>query len=415
MSFYSHKLWNGVEVICESHPRALSIALGFFVRAGSRDEPPELAGVSHFLEHMAFKGTGRITSEDINRGFDEIGASYNATTSFEETVYYAVFLPEYLDRAFELLALLLRPALRQEDFELEKQVILEEISMYLDQPPYGVDDLCRARFFAGHPLGQSVIGTTESISRLTVEQMRSYYNQRYTATNVVIAATGAVEFPKLVALAEKHCSHLEPIESERIRQRLLEPAYGLRVHQKPTATQEYVIQLAEAPPADSPDRFAAQMLAAIVSGSSSSRLYWEFIEPGRVDSISLSYEGYEDAGVFATLMSCDPGMLQENLQRLREVYTAIEQHGVTAEELERVKNKLMSSLALAAERPSARLFPVGSERLTTGQYRSLEDDLAIIEKLTLEQVNAVAEKYPLTCNATDVIGPMSPEEFHKAN
>lgn len=404
MNFFSHKLPNGLEVIAEVHSGALTSALGFFVRAGARDESPELAGVSHFLEHMAFKGTETLTAEDINRGFDAIGASYNAMTSHDETVYYAVVLPEYLPRAFELLAALIRPALRDEDFQVEKQVILEEIKMYEDQPPYGVDDLCRARFFSGHPLGQSVLGTAESISQLTATQMRAYFHRRYTANNMIIAATGAVDFDQLVALAEDYCGDLESAENDRLRQRV-DPGFGIRVHEKSSATLQYMIQIAEAPPADSPDRFAAQLLASIVGASSSSRLYWEFIEPGRVDSISLGYEGFEDAGIFVTVMSCSPELLVDNLQRLRKLYANLEQYGVTEAELQRMKNKLTSALALAAERPVARLFPIGSERLTTGRYRSLKDDLAMLENLTLQQLNAVAEKYPLTCNATEIVGP----------
>lgn len=405
MRFYSHRLANDLEILAECHPAALSTALGFFVRTGARDEPPEWAGISHFLEHMAFKGTETLTAEDINRGFDEIGAAYNATTSQDETVFYAVILPEHLERAFALLAALVAPALRDADFQLEKQVVLEEIKMYADQPPYGIDDLCRARFFAGHPLGQSVLGTTETISQLTPEQMRTYYRQRYTANNILVVGTGAVDFDKLVDLAERYCGHFESAENDRLRRRV-DPAFGLRIHEKPSATQQYVIQMAEAPPVDSADRFAAQMLAAIVGASSSSRLYWEFVEPGRVDSISLNYEGFEDAGVFVTLMCCSPEVLADNLRRLRRLYADIEQHGVTAEELERVKNKLTAAVALAAERPAARLFPIGSERLATGAYRSVEDDLAILEGITLAQVNAVAEKYPLTCNATEVVGPL---------
>src|SRR5690349_19542514 len=134
MHFHHVTLANGLEVLCEANPRAHSTALGFFVRTGSRDETPEISGVSHFLEHMAFKGNGRFNADDVNRIFDEVGARYNASTSEELTMFYAAVLPEYTTRTFELLSALLMPSLRDEDFETEKQVILEEIGMYDDMP-----------------------------------------------------------------------------------------------------------------------------------------------------------------------------------------------------------------------------------------------------------------------------------------
>ena len=223
----------------------------------------------------------------------------------------------------------------------------------------------------------------------------------------------AIEDPEiLIARARDYVddlsrkAHSATEDNERIQLRP-EPAYGTHWHHKPSATQQYLIQIAEAPPASTTERFAARFLSAIVGGSSASRLYWEFIDPGRADSVSLSYEGYEDAGIFVTFLSCAPEMLTENLERLRKVYNQIETDGVTSEELDRVKNKLASALVLAAERPATRLFAIGSERLTTGEYRSIEDDLKIVDTITLDEVNRVAEKYPLNCNATEIVGPIA--------
>lgn len=406
MKFSSYTLPNGLQIIAECSPSAFSTAVGFFVRVGARDESAEIAGISHFLEHMAFKGSEGRTADDVNREFDEIGASYNAMTSYDSTVYYASVLPEYAEKAFELLAALVQPAIRPQDFEVEKQVILEEIRMYLDQPPYGVDEICRSRFFNTHPLGHSVLGTIESISGLTPERMRTYYQQRYSAKNIIIGGTGCVDFEKLVALAERYCGNISSDENERVQIRP-DPSFGTRWHHKPSATQQYVIQIAEAPPGTARERFAARLLTAIVGESSASRLYWEFIDSGRADSISLNYEGYEDAGVFVTFLSCDPEMLHENLDRLRRLYDQVETDGVTPEELNRVKNKFASAIVLAAERPLSRLFAIGSERLTTGEYRSVEDDLKIVDSITLDDVNLVAKKYPFNCCATDIIGPLT--------
>src|SRR5215212_10153508 len=171
MSFQMHKLANGLTVLGEHSPSARSVALGFFVRTGSRDETPEVSGVSHFLEHMAFKGSERRTAFDVNRDFDKIGADYNAFTSEENTVYHAAVLPEYLSEAMDVLSDLLRPTLRQEHFEMEKKVIINEIGRYEDQPMWSAYDNAKKVYFAEHRLGNTILGTPESITALKRDQM----------------------------------------------------------------------------------------------------------------------------------------------------------------------------------------------------------------------------------------------------
>ena len=164
VNFQKHTLPNGLTVLAEVAPEAHTAAVGFFVKAGARDETGELMGVSHFLEHMMFKGTARRTADDVNREFDEIGADYNAFTSHEQTVYYAHVLPEFLPRAVDLLGDMLRPALRTDDFDMEKNVILEEIGMYDDRPEWVLQDRLLEEYFRGHPLGYRVLRTRASTS-----------------------------------------------------------------------------------------------------------------------------------------------------------------------------------------------------------------------------------------------------------
>ena len=208
MQFYEHTLDNGLKIVVELNSSVYSVAAGFFVRTGSRDETPEVSGVSHFLEHMAFKGNDKYSADDVNRIFDEIGANYNASTGEEVTMYYASVLPEYLDKTLELLTVLMQPSLAQEDFDMEKNVILEEIGMYDDQPAFTTYDNLMATHFANHPLGKSVLGTRESITALTSEQMRAYHADRYKAGNITLAVTGNTDFDTLIKLIEKHCSSI---------------------------------------------------------------------------------------------------------------------------------------------------------------------------------------------------------------
>src|SRR4030042_5357925 len=179
IEFKIHKLTNELTVIGEVNKSSKSAAVGFFVRTGARDEDLKINGVSHFLEHMVFKGTERLSPFAVNEAFDRTGAQYNAFTSEENTVFYAAVLPEYLAEITKLWIEMMRPALRTEDFNIEKNVIKEEIAMYKDQPNYDVLDRCRALYFGGHPCGHSVLGTGENIEAMTAEQMREYFSNRY--------------------------------------------------------------------------------------------------------------------------------------------------------------------------------------------------------------------------------------------
>ena len=198
MNFLTYKLSNGLQIAAEVNEHAVSTAIGFFVRAGARDESPDIAGVSHFLEHMAFKGTDRRTTDDINRLFDEIGAKYNAYTSEEHTVYHAAILPEYLPLCLDLLGDLIRPSLRREDFELERGVILEEIGMYADSAMWSAYDHVIRNHFDDHPLGNSILGSKASIEALSLEAMRQYHARQYSPSNIVLIASGRLDFDELV-------------------------------------------------------------------------------------------------------------------------------------------------------------------------------------------------------------------------
>nr|NIP86327.1 insulinase family protein [Planctomycetales bacterium] len=316
MEFREHQLANGLQVVAECNPQAHTAAVCFMVRAGSRDEGPEVAGVSHFLEHMVFKGTPTLTAEEVNRRFDELGAEHNAWTTKENTVYYAVMLPEYQREIVELWADVLRPwpSLREEDFDTEKQVILEEIRMYEDQPPFCADEKCEKNFFGDHPLGNSVLGSIDSIRDLRVDAMRDYFRTHYSPRNIIVAAAGKIDFDQLVQTVQRRCGGWESFEVQR---ELTPPCprAGFEVVHKATAAQQYVMGLSPAPAATDTRRFAADMLATLVGDSSGSRLYWELLHPGHVEQASLHYYEYDGAGVLASWLCCEPQEAAANLRR----------------------------------------------------------------------------------------------------
>jgi predicted Zn-dependent peptidase len=405
MEFCKHTLANGLEIAAECDGEAHSSAMGYFVKTGARDETDSVAGVSHFLEHMMFKGTPSRSADDVNREFDEMGAHYNAFTNEENTVYYAAVLPEYQHKAVELLADILRPSLREEDFDTEKKVILEEIKMYEDQPPFGADEKCRAAFFGSHPLGRSVLGTAQSVSDLSVSAMRRYFDTRYSPGNIVLAAAGRIDFDALVESALKCCGHWQPIATRREMSGAA-PHMSFEVLSKEIATQQYVIEMAPGPSAEDPDRHAAKLLAAILGDDSGSRLYWELADPGLAEQVTLGHCEYLGSGLMITYMSCEPHCVTDNLQSILKVYRLAETEGFAEAELGQAKSKIRSRIVLSSERPRGRLFAVGSEWVYRRKYRSVGDDLDSIAEVTLDQIHAVLKKYPLSRCATLTIGPL---------
>ena len=410
MRFLRERLDNGLEIVAEVTDSALSTSVGFFVRTGARDESDELWGASHFLEHMVFKGTTDLSADEINRRLDWMGASANAFTSEEDTVYHAAVLPAHQHEAVDLLARMMRPALREEDFNTEKLVILEEIRMYDDQPPFGADDRCRAAYFHGHPLARSVLGTVESIQALPVDAMREYHARRYSPGNMVLAATGAVDFAALVDSARRLCGDWEPGTTPE-RRRPAEPpgAESLEHIVRPTATLEYAVRMSAGPAGDDDDRFAAKLLAVALGDDSGSRLYWALVDSGAAEQASCHHHDFLDAGLMITQLSCDPDDVDRLLERIMDVYREAGSGGIGAAEFGQSRNKLAGRVVLEGERPRRRLFHVGLEWAHSGRYRSVADNLRIVEGLTRDDLARVAARWPLDGPGVTVLaGPAAP-------
>jgi len=410
MRFRHERLANGLDVIAEVTDGGLSTSVGFFVKTGARDETDALWGASHFLEHMIFKGTTDLSGDEINRRFDWMGAAANAFTSEEDTVYHAAVLPEQQHEAVSLLARMMRPALREEDFQTEKLVILEEIRMYDDQPPFGADDRCRAAYFAGHPLARSVLGTIDSITALDVDAMRDYHRRRYAPDNIVLAATGAVDFAALVESARRHCGDWEPQPRppRTVPPQACPPAGRSVVETitRPGAALEYAVRMSCGPDGNDDDRFPAKMLAMTLGDDSGSRLYWALVDGGDAEHASLHHHDFLDAGVFGTQLSCDADDVEPLLGRIVEMYGEAGRLGIAAAELEQARNKLAGRVVLGGERPRRRLFGVGLEWAHSGRYRSVADDLAIVERISLDDVHRVLARWPLDGPAATVLaGP----------
>jgi predicted Zn-dependent peptidase len=315
-------------------------------------------------------------------------------------------LPEYQEASIDLLADVLRPSLREEDFDTEKKVILEEIQMYADQPPFCMDDHIKELHYGGHPIARSVLGTLDTVGGLSVDQMRDYFESRYAPGNVVVAAAGRVDFEGLVQQVAQRCSSWTPRDTARATPPVKSQSQFKCVRRE-SATQQYVLQLADGPACEDDDRYAAKLLATIIGDDSGSRMYWALVDPGLAESASLGHYEYQGVGMLYTWMSCAPEDAAENLKLLRAVQRTAESKGLTAEELRQAKSKLKARIVLGGERPRNRLFNVGGNWLQRREYRSVAHDLATVDAVTLDEVHAVLAKYPLSRATTVTIGPLA--------
>jgi predicted Zn-dependent peptidase len=406
MPFHSHTLPNGLQLIGETSPSARSVAVGFFVRTGSRDETPGEAGVSHFLEHMMFKGTPRRTAFDVNLDFDRIGASYNAYTSEENTVYYAALLPEYLPKGIDILADILRPSLREEDFDMEKKVILEEIDMYEDQPGSVAWERARRIYYSAHPLGNSVLGTKESVGALTRDQMHAYFTRRYAANNIVLSAAGNFDWNNFVKLVSDACSGWNTDRVGRENRTEWTGKPGLHVLIREKVQQEYAMFMCGGPPANSKLRYAADTLALAVGDDGGSRLYWALVDPGHADSADCSYVENDGSGAVYVSISGEPENVGPNIERAEKVLREVQKGGITDAELQQAKSKILSRVVRGSERPMGRMQAIAAAWSYTGEYRDVDAELANFDAVTQKDIRAYLDAYPIDRQTVVAFGPL---------
>jgi predicted Zn-dependent peptidase len=289
---------------------------------------------------------------------------------------------------------------------MEKKVIIEEIGMYEDQPMSSAYDQVRRLYFADHPLGNTILGTKESVGELTREQMEQYFRRRYVASNVLVAAAGNYPWEQLVALVEKRCGGWKPGPVGREAVRETPGSGGFKVVRKEQVTQEHVIVMSPGPAADSPLRHAATTLALAVGDDSGSRLYWALVDPGLVDSADTGFQDYEGTGSFFTSFSCEPEQTQDDLGIVFGVLGEVQREGITAEELQQAKSKILSRLVRAGERPKGRMRSLGMDWTYLHEYWTVDDEVAAYDAVTLDSIRAVLDRYPLDRATTLALGPL---------
>jgi predicted Zn-dependent peptidase len=411
--FHTHRLSNGLQIVGQPMPDFESVAVSYYVRTGSRDEPdPAIAGVSHFLEHMVFKGTQTLDWQQITLEFNKIGAELNAFTSHESTVFFARVLGEYLDRAVELLSDMMYPRLAESDFETEKEVIVNEIARSEDQPYNMTYRRMMQTYFGNHPLGHDVLGSRESIRGMHIEQMRNYWQQRYGANNIILSIAGNFDWEHIVQLAEQHCNHWRTGDASHNISHY-EPAHSINnIMVDKNLKQQIMIIGMPAVDIRDPDYYAASLGGSILGDSDGSRLYWNIHQRGLAESASAGLWAMEGTGLMLMEANSTPEEAPRVLKLLRAELDSLLNDGVHEDELRRAKDKWISGIVLSSESTFVRMRSLATDWVTEGRLVSVEEEVERVEKVTTEDVMRALHRFPMNeKQVLTALGPLSEAEL----
>jgi predicted Zn-dependent peptidase len=382
------ELDSGLRVVTEAVPSVRSVALGLWVRTGSRDETPAQAGVSHFLEHLLFKGTERYSAIEIAEIFDGLGASVNAATGKESTNLYARFLDTHTEEAFDLLAeMLLGPT--YPEIDSERAVVLEEIAMYEDEPQDKVHDVLDKAVFGSHPLGRRVLGEAEVISSIPIPEIDAYHRARYTGANIVVAAAGNIEHDRIVELTRSHVEPSAGGDGPAIEAPQLE---GAQVGFQRKDTEQFHICIG-GPGIDRSDerRYALSVLDAVFGGSTSSRLFREVREKrGLAYAVGSYTQQYVDSGLIGIYVGTREDNVEEACQIIGRELASIHSEGISDDELSRAKENVKGRMVLSSESTAARMGRIGKALLFDTPLLTLDELLEQIDAVTREDVAELA-------------------------
>jgi predicted Zn-dependent peptidase len=385
------ELDSGIRVVTERVPGVRSIALGFWIGVGSRNEPLAQAGISHFLEHLLFKGTARFSSVEIDQIFDGMGAEANAGTGKETTSVYSRFLDRHLERAFDVLAdMVLRPA--YPDIDSERQVVIEEIAMYEDEPSDKVHDVLGEAIFGDHPLGRPIIGQADVIAKVPVPEIAAYHDSRYVGSNLVVAAAGNVDHDQLTRLVEQTCS--DALRARPENGAVPPEAGSPRAAFRRKETEQYHLCLG-GPGISRADerRFALRVLDTLFGGASSSRLFQEVREKRGLAYAVYSYSSqYVDSGQVGIYVGTRPDNVREAMDVIGAELRRLADDPVTQEELERAKENVKGRMSLSFESTLTRMTRLGGSLLMDVPLMTLDEMIAAVDAVTLDDVAALAHE-----------------------
>jgi predicted Zn-dependent peptidase len=406
---HRHVLPNGVVVITETMQHVRSVSVGIWVRNGSRREVPSENGLAHFLEHMVFKGTERRTAEDIAREMDSVGGMLDAFTSKEQICFNAKVLDEHLPIAFDVLAdLIQRPKFDSEDLKKERQVVLEEIKMDLDNPEYLLHDIFTRGFWPNHSLGRPILGTPETVRRFDREAIHRRFQSWFGPDHILVTAAGNITHEQVLKLVEKEFGSLKPLGAAE-EDAVPSTAAPIHLERKRDLEQVHLCIGVPSLPIAHERRFGIAVLNNLLGGGMSSRLFQNIREKqGLAYAVFSELTPYSDAGMFSVYAGTAKETVGKVLDMTIAEFRAMKESPVTAEELLRAKNHLKGSLMLSLESTSSRMSNLARQELYFHRFSSLDEILASIDAVTPEEVQALAKEFfqPERIAVT-VLGPVN--------
>ena len=403
---------NGLRIITETMPSLRSVALGCWIDTGTRDENDTEAGVSHFLEHLLFKGSEKLSARDVSETFDAIGAESNAFTSKEATCYWARLLDQEMPTGLDILSeIIQRPAFRPHEIDAERQVVIEEINMSEDDPDDVAFENFTTEFFQGHTLAAPVLGTRESIRGMSRDDIDGYWKRRYGAGSMVVAAAGSVDHSSFVDMIQQRFGDWNGDSVEHDFSTVT-PQSGVSVTRRDTEQAHIVMG---GPGLDRSDerRWAFEVLNHIVGGGMSSRLFREIREERGLAYAVYGFRlAYADSGAWGIYVGTTPTQADTCLNIIRDELAKVVAEGITEAELDRAKGSIRGGLALSLEDPNSRMIKLGRDELSGMPHLSVDDRIARLEAIDLAQVKQVAtDLYGSEERVIGAVGPFDSDDL----
>ncbi|OEH85866.1 zinc protease [Desulfuribacillus stibiiarsenatis] len=401
---------NGLRVVIEKIPSVRSVSLGIWIGAGARNEVPVNNGISHYIEHMLFKGTHKYSAKQIAEIFDGIGGQINALTSKEYTCYYAKVIDLHFDMALEILAdMFFDSKFAEDDIDKERGVILEELAMYEDTPDDLVHDLISKAAYGNHPLGYAILGTREVLETMNRKAIIEYIQDNYTAANTVITIAGNID-ESVFEKVEKLFASLKGDKPKASDKAL--PILNDKLVINKTTEQAHICIANQGYPIGHQDMYALVIINNILGGSMSSRLFQEIREErGLAYSVYSYHSAYLDTGMYVTYVGTSPKHINECLHIIKKINHEMYEKGLSKEELHKAKEQLKGMLMLSLESTSSRMNRLGKNELLLNRQIPLDETIEKINQVNLEQTNAVCQNVFVKTSAIAAIGPFDDIQY----
>jgi len=405
---------NGLRVIIEHIPTVRSVAIGIWVKTGSRFETPDFNGISHFIEHMLFKGTGKRNAQDIAEAFDSIGGNVNAFTSKEYTCYYAKVLDEHLDVGIDVLSdMFFNSAYDQNELQRERKVVIEEIKMYEDTPDDQIHDLLARAAFEDNSLGYSILGTEEALNRIDKNTILAYLGKMYNINNTVITVAGNVSKDLEQKIEEKFGGFNNFSEATEVVSAKFFPRTIVKAKQ--TEQAHLALALPGLSVAD-PNIYSLILLNNIIGGSMSSRLFQEIRENrGLAYSVYSYHSSFLDTGMYSIYAGTAPNQVDEVIEIIQNILLDVQENGITEKEITKAKEQLKGSFMLSLESTNSRMNRLGKNELLIGKQLTLDETIRNINQVNLDSISTVIQQIFSNPFAFSIISPdgQIPQAFRR--